>query len=468
MERSASVNSPQPAPGPRSGLGIREAIAFRRSPLTYLQRLAAAYGDVVHFRLGWKNAFLLNHPDLVQEFLVVHASRQVRGPVMQRGRAVMGDGLLTSEEPLHATQRRLIQPAFHRDRVAHHAQVMGEYAGRACSAWRDGQTIDLRKEMMGLTLDILGKTLFNQRIEEDAGEIGEAVTELMSLVDLVFVPFSQHLMRLPLPGMRRLRKVRDRFDRLIYGLIEQRMRSGTDGEDLLSMLVRHQCAEGNHEQAIRQVRDECLTILLAGHETIANALTYALVLLAQHSEHAERIRIEVNHVSGLKDLRAQDYEQLAFTRCAFLESMRLYPPVWVLGRALKQSCPVGRYTAPRNSILFASQYLLHRDARFFSEPDLFHPERFLGNGKIHQFAYFPFGVGPRRCIGEGFALMEGVLALGTILRRWEVNLLPETKLVLDPKITLRPKFPVLVRVKAAQGLRGTTESCRPGSVPSCA
>jgi cytochrome P450 len=462
------VNGGQKAPGPRSGLGIGEAIAFRRSPLAYLQRLATTYGDVVHFRLGWRNAFLLNHPDLVQEFFVVHASKQVRGPVMQRGRAVMGDGLLTSEDPLHATQRRLIQPAFHRERLARHAQVMGEYASKACGRQRAGETIDLRKEMMGLTLEILGKTLFNQQIEGDAGEIGEAVTELMSLVDLVFVPFSQHLMRLPLPGTRRLERVRERFDRLIYGLIEERMRTGTDGDDLLSMLLQQQFVEGSREQSIRQVRDECLTILLAGHETIANALTYALFLLAQHPECADRIRAEVDRVAGKKDLDAENYEQLAFTRRALAESMRLYPPVWVLGRALKQSCSIGAYTAPRDSILFASQYLLHRDARFFFEPDAFRPDRFLGNGKAHQFTYFPFGIGPRRCIGEGFALMEGVLALGTILRHWEVELLPETKLVLDPKITLRPKFPVLVRLKQAHKVRGTVDECRPGSVPSCA
>lgn len=460
--------NPQHAPGPRSRLGIGEAVAFRRSPLTYLQQLAATYGDVVHFRLGWKNAFLLNHPDLVQEFFIVHASKQVRGPVMQRGRAVMGDGLLTSEDPLHATQRRLLQPAFHRERLARHAQAMVEYASKACSRWRVGETIDLRKEMMRLTLDILGRTLFNQQIEEDAGEIGAAVTELMSLVDLVFVPFSQHLMRLPLPGMRRLKRVRERFDSLIYGLIEERMRSGIDGDDLLSMLLQHQFVEANREQAIRQVRDECLTILLAGHETIANALTYTLLLLAQDPEHADGIRTEVSRVAGAKDLRAEDYEHLTFTRCVLSESMRLYPPVWVLGRAIKEPCSIGQYSAPRGSILFASQYLLHRDARFFPDPDAFHPDRFLGSGKAHPFAYFPFGIGPRRCIGEGFSLMEGVLALGTIFRRWEVEVLPETKLVLDPKITLRPKLPVLVRVKPAQEVRRTADECRPGSVPSCA
>jgi cytochrome P450 len=462
------VNSPQHPPGPRSRLGIREAIAFRRSPLTYLQELARTYGDVVHFRLGWRNAFLLNHPDLVQEFLVVHASRQVRGPVMQRGRTVMGDGLLTSEEPLHATQRRLLQPAFHRERIARHAQVMGEYASHACSRWRVGETIDLRREMMSLTLAILGKTLFDQQIDEDAGEIAEAVTELMSLVDLVFVPFSRHLMHLPLPGLRRLKRVRERFDRLIYGLIEERMNSGTHGDDLLSMLLQHQLAEGDRGQAIRQVRDECLTILLAGHETIANALTCALFLLARHPKQAERIRAEVSQVAGTKHLNAEHYEQLGFTRRTLAESMRLYPPVWVLGRALKQSCSIGAYTAPQDSILFASQYLLHRDPRFFPDPDAFHPDRFLGNSRAHQSAYFPFGIGPRRCIGEGFALMEGALVLGTILRSWKVEALPETRLVLDPKITLRPKLPVFVRVTPAQELRQTAHENKAGNVSSCA
>lgn len=422
-------------------------MGFRAAPLGYLQDLALRYGDIAHFRLGWKHAFLLNHPNLVQEFLVVHASKHVRGPVMQRGRAVMGEGLLTSEDPLHAAQRRLIQPAFHRERIARHAQVMSEYTRRACDRWRPGETIDLHQEMMRLTLAILGKTLFDREIAEDASEIGQAVTELMSLVDLVFVPFSEHLMNLPLPGMRRLKRVRRQLDRLIYGLMDERLKSGTDGDDLLSVLLRHQLAEGNREQAVRQVRDECLTILLAGHETIANALTYALFLLAQDPEHVARIRSEVNGVAAQRALGAEEYEQISFTRSALAESMRLYPPVWVLGRAITEPCSIGVYLAPAGSILFASQYLLHRDARFFPEPDRFRPDRFLAGNKMHQFAYFPFGIGPRRCIGEGFALMEGALALGTILRQWDVELLSETKLALDPKVTLRPKVPVLVTVR---------------------
>jgi cytochrome P450 len=449
MARGGSVKSPPNPPGPRSYLGIRQALAFRAAPLTYLQDLAQRYGDMVHFRLGWRQAFLLNHPNLVQEFFVVLAAKHVRGPIMQRGRAVMGEGLLTSEDPLHATQRRLIQPAFHRERILRHAQVMSEYTRRACNRWRPGETIDLHQEMMRLTLAILGKTLFDREIAEDASEIGEAVTGLMSLVDLVFVPFSEHLMNLPLPGMRRLKGVRQRLDRLIYGLIDERLMSGAEGEDLLSMLLRHQLAEGQREQAVRQVRDECLTILLAGHETIANALTYALFLLAQHPEHVAKIRSEVNAVAGQNELGAEEYEQIAFTRRALAESMRLYPPVWVLGRAITEPCSIGAHMAPAGSILFASQYLLHRDARFFAEPDHFNPDRFLAGNKIHQFAYFPFGIGPRRCIGEGFALMEGALALGTILRQWEIELLPETRLVLDPKVTLRPKLPVLVTVRQA-------------------
>jgi cytochrome P450 len=437
-------------PGPRSWSGIQEALRFRRHPIAFLQDLSHRYGDVVHFRLGWKHAFLLNHPDLVQEFLVAHASRHSRGPVMQRGRAVMGEGLLTSEDPLHAAQRRLIQPAFHRERMSHHATVMAEYASRACSAWRPGQILDLHEELMRLTLSILGETLFGTQIEENANEIGDAVSELMSLVDLVFVPFSRYLTHLPLPGLGRLRSVRARLDRLIYKLIDGRLRSGEERADLLSTLLRHQLAEGNSVQAVRQVRDECLTILLAGHETIANALTYALFLMAQHPGHARRVQAEVDQVAGHRELSAEDFDRLVFTHCVVAETMRLYPPVWVLGRTITQACSAGPYTPPAGSILFVSQYLLHRDARFFPEPTTFDPDRFLEPNRVPRFAYFPFGLGPRRCIGEAFAWMEGVLVLGTILRRWQIDLLPETQLVLDPKVTLRPKLPVLVRVTAAQ------------------
>ncbi len=445
---SKRVKASRNAPGPRAWSGIREAIQFRRHPIVFLQELSQRYGDVVHFRLGWKHVFLLNHPELVQEFLVAHASKHSRGPVMQRGRAVMGEGLLTSEEPLHAAQRRLIQPAFHREKISDHARVMTEYARRACSGWRSGQILDLHKEMMRLTLSILGQTLFGTRIQEDAGEIGEAVTELMSLVDLVFVPFSRYLTHLPLPGIGRLKNVRMRLDRLIYRIIDERLRSGEERGDLLSMLLSHQLAEGNSDRSIRQVRDECVTILLAGHETIANALTCALFLMAHHPGHAQRVRAEVDQIAGHRDLDADDFDQLVFTRCVVAESMRLYPPVWILGRTITQPCSVGPYEAPAGSILFVSQYLMHRDARFFPEPTTFDPGRFLEPSQVPRFAYFPFGLGPRRCIGEAFAWMEGVLVLGTILRHWEVELLPQTTLVLDPKVTLRPKHPVLVRVIA--------------------
>lgn len=379
----------------------------------------------------------------------------------------MGNGLLTSEDPLHATQRRVMLPAFHRESVARYADIMGDCADRMCSSWKDGETIDMHREMLRLTLEILGKTLFNQKIDEDASDIGAAVTELMSLVDLVFVPFGQHLIRLPLPGMWRLKRVRDRLDRLIYGLLEDRLRSGDYGDDLVSMLLRHQLSEGKGERAMRQVRDECLTIMLAGHETIANALTYAIVLLAQNAEHTDRARAEVDRVTGGSKLRGHHYEQLIFTRAALMEAMRLYPPVWVLGRAIKEPCAIGLYTAPKGSILFASQYLLHRDPRFFPDPDSFQPQRFLTSNRVNQFAYFPFGVGPRRCIGEGFALTEGVLALGTIMRRWNIELAPNFKLILDPKVTLRPKAPVLVRIKAPQA-RTSNQRREEGSISSCA
>jgi len=324
----------------------------------------------------------------------------------------MGNGLLTSEEPLHATQRKLIQPVFHREPMTRYAGVISDCARRASGRWRDGKVFDLHQEMMRLTLAILGRSLFGREIEEDASEIGQAVTELMSLVDLVFVPFSGRLMNLLLPGLRRLRKVRERLDRLIYDLIEERQKSGAQGGDLLSMLLRHQMTSG-HTEAVRQVRDECLTILLAGHETIANTLTYVLYLLAQHPEEVEKIRQEAKQIAPSRELSAADYDRMPIARAALAESMRLYPPVWVLGRAVREPCKIGAYTAPTGAILFASQYLLHRDPRFFDDPEHFRPDRFLPGAKTHQAAYFPFGLGPRRCIGEGFALMEGTLVLST-------------------------------------------------------
>lgn len=445
MAGSAGVTASDTPPGPRSMLGVREAWAFRSEPLSYLRDLARNYGDVAHFQLGWRHAYLLNHPSLVHEFLVVHAAKQQRGPVMQRGRTVMGNGLLTSEEPLHAQQRKLIQPVFHREPVARYASIMSDCARRTCERWRNGEIFDLHKEMMRLTLAILGRCLFGREIEEDASDIGQAVTELMSLVELVFVPFSGPLMHLFVPGLRRLRKVRERLDRLIYRLIEERRNGGVQGDDLLALLLRHQMAS-NHTNAIRQVRDECLTILLAGHETIANSLTYTLYLLAQNTAEMERIRHEANQVARGKDLTAVDYDSMPIVRANLAESMRLYPPVWVLARSITEPCKIGNYTLPGGAILFVSQYLLHRDSRFFANPDRFSPERFLRGGKTHPSVYFPFGLGPRRCIGEGFALMEGALVLSTILQRWNVVPLPETRLVVDPKITLRPKLPVLVKV----------------------
>ena len=448
MARGAGVTTSDIPPGPRSILGLRQAWAFRSNPLSYLQNLARNYGDIAHFQLGSRHAYLLNHPSLVQEFLVAHPAKQVRGPVMQRGRAVMGDGLLTSEEPLHATQRKLIQPAFHREPMTRYAGVMSACARHACESWRDGEVFDLHKEMMRLTLAILGRSLFGREIEEDASEIGQAVTELMSLVDLVFVPFSGPLISLLLPGLRRLKRVRERLDGLIYDLIAERQKSGAQGDDLISMLLRHQMAS-SHSNAIRQVRDECLTILLAGHETIANSLTYTLHLLAQHPEEAEKIRREAQLIARGEELNAADYDRMPIARATLAESMRLYPPVWVLGRAITEPCKIGAYAAPTGAILFASQYLLHRDPRFFDDAERFRPDRFLPGAKTQQAAYFPFGLGPRRCIGEGFALMEGALVLSTILQRWNFELLPETRLVLDPKITLRPKVPVLVKVVTA-------------------
>jgi cytochrome P450 len=442
------IPSPNPS-GPRSFLGHREVIEFRRNPLAFLQKLARVYGDVVHFRLGWKHAFLLNNPDLVRELLVTNASRQVRGPVMQRGRVIMGNGLLTCDEPLHTAERRLMQPAFHRDQISRYATVMTAHARRACQGWCAGHIVDLHQEMMRVTLSILGEALFNVRFDETAEDIASAVTELMSVMDLVFVPFSCWLVNSPLPRMRRLRSARSKLDRLIYEMIYDRLKSGKNSGDLLSLLLQAHAGNGSSSVGLRQIRDECLTTLLAGHETIANALTYSLFLLAQQPCLVKRLRAEVDQVAGEREFLAEDVVRLELVHAVLAESMRLYPPVWVLARTLTHACLVGPYTAPTKSMLFVSPYLLHRDPRFFAHPDSFDPDRFLKQQNMNHPAYFPFGIGPRRCIGEGFARMEGVLVLATILRDANFELLPQSTLVLDPKVTLRPRLSILARFSLA-------------------
>ncbi|MDQ3805608.1 MAG: cytochrome P450 [Acidobacteriota bacterium] len=430
------------APGPKTLWPGGQMLAFRRDPLAFLTRLAREHGDVAQFRIGPQRAFLLSHPDLVRDLLVTHHDRFHKGRALQRAKRLLGEGLLTSEGEFHRRQRRLAQPAFHRQRVNSYGATMVEYAERASRRWRDGQTLDIAQEMMRLTLAVVGKTLFDADVESEADEVGEALTEVMELFGYLMLPYSELLEHLPLPASRRFRRARARLDSVIYRIIEDRRRGGADRGDLLSMLLLAVDEEGDQTgMTNEQLRDEVMTLFLAGHETTANLLSWAWYMLAQHPEVERRLHEELD--AALAEGRApsaEDAPALRYTDMIVAETMRLFPPAWTLGRLAIADHEAAGYHIPRGSLVLASQYVCHRDPRHFPDPERFDPERFTPGAKAArpQFSYFPFGGGVRRCIGEGFAWTEATLILAALARRWRVRLLPGRRVETQPRITLRP------------------------------
>ena len=437
-------------PGPKGKLLGGNFSAFRRDSLGYLQKAATDHGDVVYFRFGPQDVFFLNHPDFIKDILVTHHQSFMKGRALQRAKRLLGEGLLTSEDKFHRRQRRLAQPAFHRGRIASYGAVMTEYASRTASRWTDGTTLDVSQEMMRLTLGIVGKTLFDADVESEAEEIGAALTAVMELFDFLLMPFSELLEKLPLPHVRRFRKAKERLDVTIYRIIEERRRSGEDRGDLLSMLLSATDDEGDGGQmSDLQVRDEVMTIILAGHETTANALSWTWYLLSQNTEVEAKLHEELDAVLGQKVPTVDDVPRLVYTEMVLAESMRLYPPAWAIGRLALRDHEVGGYTIPAKSLVLLSPYVTHRDPRFFPEPTLFDPNRWTSTEREArpQFTYFPFGGGPRRCIGEGFAWMEGVLLLASLARNWRMRLIPDHRVETLAVITLRPRYGIRMRLE---------------------
>jgi cytochrome P450 len=434
----AAVRSP---PGPKSWFPGGQILAFRRDPLAFLSRLAREYGDVAEFRVGPQRAFFLNHPDLIRDVLVTHHERFHKGRALQRAKRLLGEGLLTSEGEHHRRQRRLAQPAFHRQRINSYGRVMAECAERAAARWRDGETVDISNEMMRLTLAVVGKTLFDADVESEADEVGEALSEMMELFGYLLLPYTELLEKLPLPQVRRFNRARARLDAVIYRIIEERRKGGEDRGDLLSMLMLAEDEEGGPRMSDEQLRDEAMTIFLAGHETTANALTWAWHLLARNPEAEERLHAELDDVLGDGRIpAAEDVAALRYTEMVAAETMRLYPPAWGLGRMAVEDHEAGGYLVPKGSLVLLSQYVMHRDPRYFPDPERFDPERWTTEAREARpvFSYFPFGGGVRRCIGEGFAWMESVLLLATLARRWTMGPVPGHVVTTKPRITLRP------------------------------
>ena len=420
---------------------------------------ARRFGDLVHYRAFGRHIYQLNHPDLIRDFLTTDSIHHHRNLVMQRARTVLGNGLLTSEEPLHMRQRRLAQPAFHRDRIAGYGIVISDAAARMTSAWQTGTTRDLHADMLELALRIVGKCLFDLDQFDHIDAIASAVDSFMSFVPLAFLPFSQTIQRLPIPSMRKLERGKLHLDTLINRMIAERRAEPPDAPDrgdLLSMLLAATDPEAStdpdttasnkmpSQMTDQQIHDECVTILLAGHETTANALSFALYLLATHPEAQQQLSDEARTILGPdRNPTAADYPNLPFATQVFAEAMRLYPPVWVTARSCISSYQIAGYTIPVGSALLAPQFAVHRDPRFFPDPDRFDPSRFAPERKaqLPRYAFFPFAGGGRQCIAEGLAWMEGALTLATIARDWQLTLPPDApaKLAINPAVSLRPR-----------------------------
>lgn len=453
-------------PGPRLLPRVLTGSAFRADPVEVLRENARQYGDLVHFR-GWEgHIFQFNHPDLIREIFVEHERQNRRALVMQRARALLGDGLLTSEEPLHMRQRRLAAPAFHRQRIGAYGDVIGRYAEEVTGTWREG-VMDVHQHTLLLALRIVGKCLFNIDEVAEAKRIAGAVAQFMVQPPPGWIPYRliEQLQKVPFGPMLRVRKGIDELDRILYGMIADRRREPGDRGDLLSMLMAAEdtetvesddarvMPEEDRRMSDRQVRDECLTVLLAGHETTANALSFALWLVAKHPEAQEEGHREAVRVLGRRTATAADFSELRYIYGIFAEAMRLYPTVWVLGRSAgPEPYDFHGFTIPPGSMLLAPQSVVHRDPRFWRDPERFDPTRFVdeaGGGRSQssrpKFAYFPFGGGSRQCIGEGLAWMEGALVLATVLRDWRLETTGE--LMLTPSVNLRPKRGVALRLE---------------------
>jgi cytochrome P450 len=429
------------SPPLRKGLPIVGVLPqFRRNPPEFLQSLARDHGDLVHFRLGPQNIYLVSNPEWIKDILVTNQTSFTKSRFLERAKVLLGEGLLTSEGEFHRRQRRLVQPAFHRDRLIGYASAMVECTARTREQWTDGAQLDVSLEMMRLTLSVVAKTLFSADVRSEADNIGAALTQIMVLFDMVLMPFSEWIEKLPLPSIRRFEKARDFLDKTIYGIIAERRASKEDKGDLLSMLLLAQDEDGTAGMSDKQIRDEALTLFLAGHETTANALMWSWYLLSQNPAVAEKFYDEVDRTLEGRLPTFDDLPNLKYTEGVFAEAMRLYPPAWVIGRRTKTEYSIGPYSLPARSILMMSPYVVHRDPRWFPEPSQFKPERWSFQGDDRpKFSYFPFGGGMRVCIGERFAWMEGVLLLATVAQRWRFKLVPGHPVATAALITLRAK-----------------------------
>jgi cytochrome P450 len=428
--------------GPKGHLIRGNLPEYIQDPLGYLMNVTRQFGDVVHLRFFNIPVWVLNNPEHIESVLVTN-NRYFIKPIdfrMPFFRGIFGNGLLTSEGDFWLRQRRLAQPAFHKNRIADYGRVMVEYAEQMLSTWQEGETRDIHREMMVLTLRIAIKTLFNVDADRDVDLMSSLSNELIGMFELQESPLWLAHNYLPTPANRRFARGIKRLDQYIYGMIHQRRQNGEETGDLLSMLLHAQDEDGSR-MTDKQLRDEVMTLFLAGHETTALALSWTCYLLSEHPQVESKLIAELETVLGGHAAQVEDLPELRYTEAIVKETLRLYPPAWAFGRQAIQDCEVAGYRVPKGRQVFFFPWVVHRDPRCFDNPEEFHPERWFDEKmkQLHRYAYFPFSGGPRVCIGNSFAMMEAVLVLATIAQRYRLKLIQNQAVEPWPVFTLRPR-----------------------------
>lgn len=435
---------------------VRALATRRRSPTDFFTEVARAHPRLAHVRIGAEHYYFLTHPDVIREVYVTNGRFTVKGRALQRSKVLLGDGLLTSEGEHWRRQRRLVQPAFHRDRIRGYADDMvAATLEHTAQRWSDGRRVDLVNELSTLTLTIVGRALFGADLSGDSRTVGAALAEMMAGSRRRVLPGGQLLDRLPLPVNARIESSIAGLDAVVQRLVDEHRAAGDTG-DVLSTLLAARDDDGT-AMSDRQVRDEVMTLLLAGHETTAMGLSWTFWLLSRHPRQTAALQAELDATLAGSPPTFDDLSRLPLTTATFAESLRLYPPAWTLGRRLTADLRVDGWTLPAGSLAVASQWVLHRDPRFWARPLAFEPTRWLdAGGRFDEAApgqprgaWFPFGLGQRVCVGEPFAWAEGALVLATLAQRWVPDIDAGHQAVPEPSVTLRPRggLPTTLRAR---------------------